>query len=706
MRRHRSERGAVLATALHIVLLLIVLGEVVFLAGRFRNRFDLTGDKYYTLTGSTLNLVKSLDKRLVIECYFSPKEKLPAAYRETRTVLDNFLDELVQVGKGWVVVQRQDPLSDKSIADACRRIGIKPVELQSSTSSSLSVDVNWQGMRLVHGGEKQKVIEQIAPQTPFQLEAVLTPAIKEVVTRGQRKIGFMEWPLEPQGGRGQPTGWNMIRTAPDIQKRYQFQDVKDAEGALVPAEIEALVLFRPRDLSDRQKYVIDQFLMRGGTLVVFADSVDYQIGEYRTFNRVPVTFDAAGSTEQFLPQLLSYGIEVRPKVVADLAQSAMSPHMQTQGLEFLCMMLGGQVPRFVLYPYFFHANAVDWAQFADKLAEDPVSKAVDPQLAEQYRKRFRPGIDSGESLFAPFKQMGRGPGFYWPCPVDVRRKNGEPDLPRDVVGNVLMWTSPVALAEDPPQSANPFGGGDQNAQAQSLNNFVQKLNQRMMAEPRQQIPLMVELKGVLASYFDGKARPKKPSELKEEEARKEKEKAEAKAKEAGEVPDQPREDAKEAAKDQPEKQGPPAPPAEDAARPTVQEPDPVTRGTKAARIVVVGDSDFLRDDLVQQTYVQRGGPYSVTGGMFWIGMLDWLSQDQDLLELNKRAPADRTLKFVADDVVGGGNMQEREQRIERKVRLVQWLNILLPVFVLSMIGLTVFLLRRGQKRSFLQSVSD
>jgi ABC-type uncharacterized transport system involved in gliding motility auxiliary subunit len=216
---------------------------------------------------------------------------------------------------------------------------------------------------------------------------------------------------------------------------------------------------------------------------------------------------------------------------------------------------------------------------------------------------------------------------------------------------------------------------------------------------------MVQVKGVQHSWFDGKPRPKKPSEIKEEEARKEKEKADAKAKETGD---------KDEAKDKPDaktdKQGPPPPPDDVAkadGKPKEPEPDPVTQGSKPARIVVVGDSDFLRDDLLQQAYAQRGGPVSILGLAFWSNMLDWLSQDQDLLALNKRTMPDRALRFVADDLmVTGTSPQEREQRVDRKIRLVKWLNILLPVSVLSVLGIVVLLVRRGQKRSFLQSVGD
>ena len=44
------------------------------------------------------------------------------------------------------------------------------------------------------------------------------------------------------------------------------------ESLLVPDDVGTLFLFRPNALTDRDKYVLDQFVVRGGTLVVFASA--------------------------------------------------------------------------------------------------------------------------------------------------------------------------------------------------------------------------------------------------------------------------------------------------------------------------------------------------------------------------------------------------------------------------------------------------
>lgn len=696
----RSQRGSALAMTLHCVLLVCVLGQIVFLASRHRVRWDLTSDGLYSLTDSTRGLVGKLDKQLLIEAYFSPQEKLPVNYRDTRNVLDNFLDELVQLGKGRVVLQRFDPNSDKVIGERCQRIGVKPLEIRSGTSSSISVDRHWQGLRLVYGGGKQKVLEQVLPQSSFLAEALLTPAIKEVLTAEKHKFGYMEWPATAVGQQ-QPggIGWNVLRTHPELMKRFEFQNYKDEDGALLPADLQTLFLYRPKELTDRQKYVLDQFVVRGGTLVVFADAAEYAIGPNRAFTKMPLALDAAGSQKKLLDQLLSYGIDWKPKVLADLSPDSYTPKDPQQGAqEYLSLpqnSIIGTIYRSVPYPYFFHAVARDWSAVAEKFAE--TGGKVDDALAAQYRKNFIAGMPSDEFLFKTFKQIGRGPGFYWPTWVGLRQKAGEVlDLPEGITGKVLLWSSPAMLAEDAPQSLDPLGQGDGQRRQEHFDKFQQKLAERYKAEPRRQAPLMVDVRGRFTSFFAGGERPKRVSEIKEEEAKKA---ADAKAADETKEGEKPTDAPKDVV-------GPEAPkPADAEVAKAPPEADMQKQGDKPGRIVVVGDSDFLRDDFVQNTYVQAGGPLSRFGPTFFSYMLDWLAEDRDLVALQSRVPVDRTLTFV--DASGAPNVDPRqaEQALASKTRWLRGLNIVLPAVLLALFGFVVMAIRRAQKRSFLESLN-
>ena len=694
----RDERGSALGVTVHVVLLLLVLGQVVYLASRYRMRLDVTSDKLWSLTDSTRALLGNLEQRLVVEAYFSDKDKLPVNVRNTRAVLDNFLDEMVQLGKGKVVVQRFDPNADKAIADKCGRVGIQPADMRSTSSSSVSLDRHWQGLRLVYGGGKQKVISQVAPPSSYQAEALVTPAIKEVVTSSKRKFGYMEWPAPQVGQSPAGVGWNTLRTLDAVAKRYEFQNFKDEDGALLPDDLQTLFLFRPKDLTDRQKYVLDQFLMRGGTLVVFADAAEYTIGPRRAFTKAAMAIDAPGSTLKFVDQLAHYGIEWRPKVLADLSPEAYAPRDRLQApFEYLAMLQQtqfGQTMAWVPYPYFFHAVAGDWSKAADELARDPKTKVVDADRAARYREMFGSGMPSDEFLFQSFRQIGRGPGFYWPTWVGLRQKGGADDLPAGVQGRVLLRTSPLVLSEDAPQNLDPIGSGDPRSVQEKFGKFFAGLNERVMAESRQQAPLMVDVRGRLPSFFAGAERPKRPSEIKEEEAKK----AADANKQAGE--DKPGEE-------QPVATAPigPEPPKNDA-EPAAAPPEaaPIAEATAAGRIVMIGDSDFVRDDFVKGDYRQAGGPWSSLGPLFFAQLLDWLAEDKDLIALQSRVPVDRTIELVAEQLPGA-DVRAAEQALQQKTRLVRLVNWLVPPLLLAVFGLVVFTIRRGQKRRFLASVS-
>ncbi len=696
--RRGGERGQALALALHVVLVLLVLGQLVYLASRFRVRVDMTSDRLWTSTESTRNVLGKLDKRLLIEAYFSPKDDLPLNMRGTRDWADNFLDEVTQLGNGKVVVQRYDPNSDKAVADKATRLGVQPLNLSSRSATSLSVDQHWQGLRLVYGGSKQEVIASFLPTSSFVAEAVVTPKIKEVMIEQKRRFGFMEWPARSMQ-RGVPAGvgWEACRTNEGLKKRYEFQNFKDEDGALLPDDLDTLFLFRPKDLTDRQKYVIDQFVVSGGTLVVFADAAEYAIGPQRLMRKMPLVLDGKDSEVSFVDMLRSYGVEWRPRVVCDMAQQAFKAAFNAPQ-EYLSVPVrqrtGMQSYLPVQYPYFFHARNIEWATVADQLATDSTGQ-VDERKAEQYRRTLLPGMPVDDFLFQGFRKLQRGPGFYWPTWVGLaQRAGGVLDLPDGVDGRVLLWSSPLALVEDPQPSLDPLGRDPKQFAAVSQK-FFNDRKERLLAETRQQAPLMVEVKGRFRSFWASRERPLRPSEAAEKAARDDDEEgAEGPEAPGGEQP------KVSAAADV----GPQ--PAEDAVAPAVaEEREKRIAGDEPGRIVVVGDATFLRDDLVGGSVQQQGGPVSIYGMAFFAQMLDWLSEDRDLIALQTRVPTDRTLSLVEGGVEAGKDPRGAEQALRSKTRaLVAW-NVALPSLLLAGFGLALWIVRRNQKRAFLSTLT-
>lgn len=808
-RDHRSTLragGYVAELVLRVVLLAIVLGEVVFLAGKHRVRVDMTADKFFTLTESTRRVLSKLEDRLLIECYFTEDAKLPAGQlRDARALLRSFLDEYVQLGRGKVALEYYDPGSDKLLREKAERLGMKPFNLSVTGETSLTQMEVWQGMRLMYGAEKQKVIPIIGG-TPSQLEAVLTPYVKDLTVKEKPKIGLIAYATEAGaagfGQQGaQPRGFDRLPTLDQVKGRYDIQRIYWDDGQHVPEDVHTLLLVRPKKLTDRQKYVLDQFLMRGGTLVVFADTAEFEIGQQRTFRSTVVSYDADDSKVALADQLAHYGVRVSDRVVAE----GLGQARENLDLRVPVMTLLGQAYRTIAYPYWFRALNADYAQSAKQIAEWTAQSnggQVDEAVVEQFRKEFQPGMAPDHPLLSG---LSFGPAFFWPCPVEL----ADP-LPEGVQGTVLMRTSPIAFAEDPPADLNPLGqDADPRKQEQALLQFSSRISTRLVTEPRKQIGLMVHLTGAFHSFFEGKEIPqrKKPEEKPSEEtpdpleqpigeppvkdeapkegkgkdaegAEKEatekgektektekdgkdgkdeepgtergddreppsspgdedareweaaalgaqdaqgKAQGKAAARDAGEAgkaaaepagaaaaqePGEPREakDAKDAKDAEKGYQGPPpAPQKGEKGDEEEPEPEPIFRAKKGAQLIVIGDSDFVRDDLTRLDYYPLG-PFDPNqlGVVFFARMLDWLSKDQDLVALSNKQIEPRLVKFADESLTE--DIAELNAKIKRTGDLVRAVNIAVPPVIMLLIWAFVAAARRARKQRFLTTV--
>lgn len=683
MRSNPSERrgqgGRALGVALHFCLLFAVGAMLVFLASRYRLRFDLTADDLYTLTPSTQRVLARVDQRLRIEAYFSPDDELATVNREGRRTLRNVLDEFVQQGRGRVVVQYLDPQSDTELRKKAERLGIKPQRVQDLEGTTLSNKEVWQGLRFLLGGDRQKVVPMLGfTDQPWKYEAALTPLVKALTVDEKPKIGVLAWPGTPAESLGaarqeQPRGYGRLLGIPELTDRYEFVPFDVGVRDLIPDDIGVLVLLRPRDLGDRTKFVLDQFLMRGGQLVVFADTDDVSLGSGRTLQTQQVPWDAPESTLGFVDQLAGYGVVVRDRMLVDWLSTPVPFGAPVS------VQVGGQVVPTVqplqLYPYWFMPTATDWAERAEGLARRE-DGSVDESLAASYRQRFRPGVDP---------DLAKGltpPAFFWPCGLDVADV-----LPEGVSADVLMRSSPRTVLQTPPRTLDPVGRDPRRYQA-TYNRFATDLAQLIQSEPPQQHALVVDLRGRFRSAFAGRAVPAGPGSAPESVE------VDPLAEPVGTDPAQRGDEV-----------GPALPGQDTGSDSGPSELQPLVEAPEEARLVVVADATFLRDDLIAGEYQQVGGPTSAVGPMFFANLLDWLAADRDLFELRMRGfGVDRRLQMVDEEERAGLPPERLQQEIDRRTAKVRYWAVALPVKLVLTIGALVLFARQAQKRRFLAGV--
>jgi hypothetical protein len=542
-------------------------------------------------------------------------------------------------------------------------------------------------VRVRYGGDKQEVLPVLQfYESTFQYEAVLTPLIKNLAVKVKPKVKVWSPPPDNRS-RGIPMGYQQIRQL--FVNSYDFSDLDLSDGKLVPDDTQILLLVRPRDLTDRQKYAFDQYLMRGGKLVVFADTADVDVGsaDYRAFYPSAVEYDAKDASLKFLDQLAHYGVKVEDKLVADAFNGAQ------ESLSRAVMTITGPGYQGVPYPYAPRPRAVDWG--ADDIAKQMARSRtgeIDQERVAQYKQAFKPGLNVDHPL--TLKQQN-GPGLFWPCPVGLTDK-----LPEGVKADVILRTSPVTLVEKIGNDLNPFGQNSakpEEAMA-AINKFINTINSKVAAEPRRQVDLCVALAGSMPSFFAGKAVPPRRPKVSSEP-----------------VTDPLKEKVGK------EGEKPPEPPADDVGpKPEVptaqddkdQDPPLLDKAQAGAQLIAIGDADFIRDDLLSGTYNQPGkagvaGPASDQRALFFLAvLLDWLVQDTDLVALRTKAATDRTIRLGQQDALNNESVESFTQRVQRKEALLQWANVFAPAVLLLVVWLFMIVRRAQRKAAFLRAMGN
>jgi ABC-2 type transport system permease protein len=103
--------------------------------------------------------------------------------------------------------------------------------------------------------------------------------------------------------------WDQLRSY--LAQEYEVHQVDLTQGS-VPADVDVLVLVAPQGLDDKARFAVDQYLMRGGGVVVAAGNYKLSLDPYYG------NLTLAPITDGLQEMLSSYGITVDQSLVMDL----------------------------------------------------------------------------------------------------------------------------------------------------------------------------------------------------------------------------------------------------------------------------------------------------------------------------------------------------------------------------------------------------
>ena len=254
-----------LILALTVFFILVVVN---FLSCQYFMRGDLTENKIYTLSKSTKDILEGLDDIVRIEAYFSKK---PSRVAQIRADVKDKLDEYLAFSKGNLQIDFIDPGDDETLKQKLRLMGIPELQVNVREKDKLEVANVYMGIAVHYVNEKE-VLPFV--QETFNLEYDLSSAILKVTREETKTLGFLaghgEFDIDNQ---------RFQELRGELSKQYDVSKVEVKDGEPIDAKVVTLVIAGPQQpLTEREKYEIDQFIMRGGRTVFLIDPIRLQPG--------------------------------------------------------------------------------------------------------------------------------------------------------------------------------------------------------------------------------------------------------------------------------------------------------------------------------------------------------------------------------------------------------------------------------------------
>jgi ABC-2 type transport system permease protein len=279
---------------------------------RLRNlEYDLTSAIKKVVYGfqSVEAVLAAMDQPAELTLYLTSKT-LPESLAKVPDTIETVATKIADQAPGHLVFHKVDldaPDSPVTREQLYGRYGLRPFPV-----SIFSQDTYYLHL-LLRVGDQAQVLYPTADMTEGDLRTAIESALKRASPGFLKVVGLWTPPASPTtnffGQMQQPlSSWQELRNA--LRQEYEVRNV-DLKSGRVPDDVDVLLLIAPQAMTDTERFAVDQFLMRGGSVIAAA-------GNYQ------ITVDPFGGglalepLEDGLQELLAaYGIHVQQALVLD-----------------------------------------------------------------------------------------------------------------------------------------------------------------------------------------------------------------------------------------------------------------------------------------------------------------------------------------------------------------------------------------------------
>ena len=295
------------------ILVLGLCGALLALSHIRRVRWDLTDDRHYSLSEATKTLLKQTDAPIEVTLLLDGD--LNAGFTRLKKATEELLEEMSVYS---------DLRTSKDLAVSKDSLGLRPIVIHEREQNGKTAQTTIYPYALISYKGRGAVVtllkntrglsgEENLNNSIEQLEYAFAEALHRLQQTELPRIAIIE-------GHGEPDEryvWDLEQTL----SQYFYVD----RGAIIIPEqgvdvhlldgYKAIIIANPQTaFSDIERFIIDQYIMRGGTVLWVVNGVRFSNDVLQSDGFTPIIPLDLGITDM----LFRYGIRINPALVQDL----------------------------------------------------------------------------------------------------------------------------------------------------------------------------------------------------------------------------------------------------------------------------------------------------------------------------------------------------------------------------------------------------
>lgn len=313
------EKTIISLKARNIVIVLFVVGLLNLLAYLFVIRVDMTDDKHYSLSEASIELLRKTEASIDITLFLQGDlnagfERLQRATKETIEEMSVHSDIHFSI----------EDLQSSYSKEEAERMGMRPIVIHEREQDGKTAQTTIYPYALIQYNGKKAVVALLKNTRGLSGEENLNASIEQIEFAFMEALSLLLQTETPRiaiiEGHGEPDETHTYDLMTALSRyfqvdRGQISGIDSIVDVHILDDYRAILILAPQTpFSDQERFIIDQYLMRGGSILWAIDGIRLSEEVLQQEGFTPIIPLDLGLSEMFF----RYGIRINPALVQDI----------------------------------------------------------------------------------------------------------------------------------------------------------------------------------------------------------------------------------------------------------------------------------------------------------------------------------------------------------------------------------------------------